>query len=683
MKVPLNWLRDYLNVILPVEHLAERLTMSGIEVKGWEVVDDDFVLDLDVTPNRPDCLSVIGIAREVAALTEQELNLPQVRYEQEGVPIEQVASAAVADIGLCLRYCAGLVTGLNVSTSPAWLQQKLLACGMRPINNIVDITNYVMLEWGQPLHAFDYHRLEGNRIVVRRAQTGEVINTLDGVERELSNEMLVIADSRKPVAVAGVMGGADTEVRPGTTSVLLESATFKPNSVYHTAMDLRLHTEASLRFEKGLVPELTLIALERAMQLLLELAGGVAASGLIDVYPNRVERQQILLPIYYVKRLLGIEFEPDQIARVLGYLGFGFEPAGSTAEFRVTVPYWRGDVKLAADLVEEVARIAGYDKIPTTMLSSPLPRQQPEAMMTLRERIRDILIGCGFQEVITYSLTSKEMLDKVAPVPPPLRLANPMSREQEYLRTSLRAGLLSTLSYNQKHEEDGIRFFEVSSVYLPREGDLPEEREMLAGVLSGPRLGLSWLGERGPLDYFDAKGTVEALLNGLGARASFEVVEDKGLHPGRRAGILVDGDQVGIIGELHPKVREAFDLSGEVYLFEIEVAKLLPPTLRMPRYQFISRFPAIVRDLAIVVNAQLPSQRAQDIIQGFPLVEQVALFDLYTGQPVPQGQKSLAYRVVFQSPNHTLTEEEVDRVQEGVVDRLCRELGATLRSGDS
>jgi phenylalanyl-tRNA synthetase beta chain len=653
MRIPLNWLRDYVDITWSVEELAERLSMAGMDVKGSETVADDVVL---------------------------ELTLPQLHYEQRGDPIEKTVAVEIADADLCSRYCASLISGLKVSTSPSWLQQRLLACGMRPINNIVDVTNYVMMEWGQPLHAFDYAKVQGKRIVVRRARGGEVITTLDGVERELGGDMLVIADVQSPVAIAGVMGGADTEVARETTTVLLESANFNPTSVRRTCAHLPLHTEASLRFEKGISPELPLLALQRATQLLLELAGGQAASGVIDVYPVKVEPKSISFSTAQVKRLLGIDLEIHRIVKVLNSLGFRCESAGLASELLVAVPYWRGDVRLAADLVEEVARIIGYESLPTTMLGSPLPRRQPDPMIPLKERIRDILVACGFQEVVTYSLTSQEMLQRTAPTPAPLRIANPMTREQEYLRTTLRAGLFTTLSSNQKREGSGIRLFEVGKIYLPREGDLPEEREMLVGVLSGPRQELSRLGGMDPLDYFDAKGVVESLLSRLGARAEFEVVADEGLHPGRKTGIILDGDRIGVIGELHPRVRESFDLLGPVYLFEIDVAKLLPHSTRPYRYQTISRFPGVVRDLAIVVDDQLPSQKAQDIIQGFPLVSQVTLFDLYVGPPIPQDKKSLAYRAVFQSPTHTLTDEEVDRVQQEILDRLYRELGAALRS---
>lgn len=640
----------------------------------------DVVLYLDVTPNRPDCLSIIGIARELAALTEQEPSLPQIHYEDKGVPIDQLASVEIADADLCSRYCASIITGLKVGPSPLWMQQRLLAGGMRPINNIVDVTNYVMLEWGQPLHAFDYRELKEGKIIVRRARNEEVVTTLDGVDRPLTDDMLVIADAQSPVALAGVMGGAESEVTPGTTSVLLESANFNRASIRYTSARLRLQSEASSRFEKGISPELTLPALRRATQLLLELAGGQAAAGVIDVYPGKVEGKPISLSSNQVKRLLGIEVDVDQIAKVLTSLGFRCESAVPSSELGVTVPYWRTDVSSATDLVEEVARIIGYDKLPTTMLGSPLPRQRPNPMIALREGLSGILVGSGFQEVINYSLTSQDMLEKVAPAPAPLRIANPMTREQEYLRTTLRAGLLATLSLNQRREENGIKLFEVGKVYLPREKDLPDEREILAAVLSGPRQELSWLGGEESLDYFDAKGVVECLLNRLALAYSFETCRDEGLHPGRRAEIVLDGNRVGVIGELHPRVTENFELSGPVYLLEIDVTRLLPYTLSPRKYQPLPRFPGTIRDMALVLDAHLVSQKVCDIIKGFPLVSQVTLFDHYTGEQLPRGKKSLAYRVVYQSPTHTLTDAEVDRVHQEIISLLNKELGATLRA---
>ncbi len=645
----------------------------------------DVILDLDVTPNRPDCLSVIGIAREVATLTGQSLHLPEVSYKETASPIDQQISIEIVAPDLCLRYCASLIMGIRVAESPRWMQQRLLACGMRPINNIVDVTNYVMLEHGQPLHAFDYNQIRGRKIIVRRAANDEVMVTLDGVERVLSRDMLVIADEEGAVAIAGVMGGANSEVTQQTTSILLEAANFNPASIHHTGNTLRLPSEACARFERGIRPELTLPALKRATQLIIQLAGGEAAREVADVYPGKLEREPILLSTGKVNSLLGIDFSLDQIVGVLASLGFDCKQAGSASEVWVTAPYWRSDIHLAVDLIEEVARIIGYDKIPATMLSQPLPRQNPEPILSLKQKVRRSLTGYGFQEVITYSLTSLEMLNMLLPEacplePMPLRVANPMTADQEYLRPNLRANLLAALLANRRHEDGGIRLFELGKVYLPRPKDLPDEPEMLCGILSGSRLEKSWQVEDDLIDFFDAKGVVEGLLNQLGAEAGFEECSDKSLHPNRRAAIVIAGNRLGVVGELHPKVSQAFEISGAVYLFEINLTALLPFTIGHKMFQPILRFPAIVRDMALVVNAEITHQKVQDIIKSFPLVSWATIFDVYAGEQVPPGKKSLAYRVTFQSPTHTLTDEEVNQVQQQILDKLSSELGATLRN---
>jgi phenylalanyl-tRNA synthetase beta chain len=644
----------------------------------------DSILDLEVTPNRADCLSVIGIAREVAALTGQSLNPPGVSYEESPPPIEEQIAIEIADPDLCSRYCASLISGVKIAESPQWLQQRLLACGMRPINNIVDVTNYVMLEYGQPLHAFDYEKIRGKKIIVRRAAEGEVIISLDGVERTLSRDMLVIADGARAVAIAGVMGGANSEVAEDTTAILLESANFNPASIHYTSRRLSLPSEASMRFERGIRPELTMPALKRATQLMVELAGGRVAQGVADVYPGRREPEPILLSAQKTNQLLGAEFDFDQIVSTLSSLGFECKPAGSATEVWVTTPYWRNDISQAVDLIEEAARIIGYDKIPATMLSQPIPRQNPAPILSLERKIRGRLVGYGFQEVITYSLTSLEMLNKLSPEahpiePTPLRLANPMTAEQEYLRPTLRANLLAVLAANRRHEEGGIRLFELGKIYLPRPNDLPDEPEVLCGLLSGARLEKSWQGDGGSLDFFDAKGVVEGLFQQLGVAASFEPSHDEGLHPAKQAAIVVGGDKLGVIGELHPKVAEAFDLAEAAYIFEIKVTDLLPFTIDHKMFQPIPRFPPTVRDIALIVDTGVTHQQVVDIIKGFSLVKQAAIFDVYSGKQVPEGKKSLAYRITYQSPTHTLTDEEVNKVQQQILNKLSKELGATLR----
>jgi len=644
----------------------------------------DVIFDLDITPNRPDCLSVVGIARDIAALTGQGLHLPEVSYKEAAFPIDQQISVEIVAPDLCPRYCASLITGVKVAESPKWMQQRLVACGMRPINNIVDITNYVMLEYGQPLHAFDYDMINGRRITVRRAG-GESIVTLDGIERVLSEDMLVIADEKGTVAIAGVMGGANSEVTEQTTSILLEAANFNPTSIHYTGRALRLPSEACMRFERGIRLELTLPALKRATQLIIQLAGGEAAEGFIDAYPGKLDREPILLSTGKVKRILGIEFSLDQIVGALTSLGFDCKSAGSKTEVWVTAPYWRSDIHQPVDLVEEVARIIGYDKIPATMLSQPLPRQDPEPIISLKQKVKRSLIGYGFQEMITYSLTSLEMLNKLLPElhplkPMPVRVANPMTADQEYLRPNLRANLLAALASNRRHEDGGIRLFEQGRVYIPRQKDLPNEPEVVCGILSGPIVEKSWHGGDELVDFFDAKGIAEGLLNQLDVKASFEEGEDEGLHPSQQAAIVVAGNRLGVIGELHPKVLQAFEISEATYLFELDLTALLPFIIGHRMFQPIPRFPVIVGDMAVVVDTEVSHQQVENIIKSFPLISQITIFDVYSGEQIPSGKKSLAYRITFQSPSQTLTDEEVNKVQQQILDKLSQELGATLRS---
>ncbi len=648
----------------------------------------DVIFDLDVTPNRPDCLSVIGIAREIAALTGEPLRLPQIHYEETDKSIESYASVGIVDPDLCPRYCASLITGIKVATSPSWLQQRLNSCGMRPINNVVDVTNYVMLEYGQPLHAFDYHKLGGRQITVRRARNGEGITTLDGSERTLNPDILVIADKEEAVAVAGIMGGLDSEVTDKTDTILLESANFNQAAIRQGCGHLQFQSEASIRFGKGLNSELPLLPLKRATEMLLDLAGGRAAKGIIDVYPGKSVTKLISVTTRDVKRLSGLRVNIGEILKVLEALGFECQVGNSGSQVLVSVPYWRSDVKCSADLVEEIVRVIGYEKVPITRLGSPLPRQESRSspsvqQSNLKGKIRNILTGFGFQEVLTYSLVSLEKLQKLSPKVElkitPLKVSNPMTREQEFLRTSLRAGLLATLAHNQKFEQAGIRLFEIGKVFLPRGKDLPKEREMLCAVLSGPRSELSWQADKETLDFFDAKGVVENLLNHFGLKASFDISDDEILFPGRGADIIVEDDKIGIMGDVHPRVAQTFELSGTACLIEVDLEKLLTKIIGIKEYQAITRFPSITRDIALVVDEQVSYRTVENIIQSFPLVTQITLFDLYRGQQIADGKKSFAIRIVYQSPSHTLTDEEVDQTQEEMLARLRRELGATLR----
>jgi phenylalanyl-tRNA synthetase beta chain len=649
----------------------------------------DVVFDLDITPNRPDCLSVLGIAREIAALTGESLHLPEIDYQESEESIDSLVSVNVVDGNLCPRYCASLVTGIKIGPSPAWLQQRLNSCGMRPINNVVDATNYVMLEYGQPLHAFDYDRLNGHQIIVRTAGAGEIITTLDGSKRTLNPEILVIADRERAVAVAGIMGGLDSEVTDRTDNILLESANFNQAAIRRGCSHLQFQSEASIRFDKGLSSELPLLPLKRATRLLLEIAGGKAAKGIIDVYAGKSEPKPISLTAREVKRLSGLKLSIDEITAVLNTLGFDCRKGASGLQVLVSAPYWRNDIRCAADLVEEVARMVGYEKIPMTRLRASLPAQKPGLSLQarqneLKDKLRNILTGLGFQEILTYSLVSLEKLQKVWQQLEleisPLKVANPMTREQEYLRTSLRAGLLTALAHNRKFEQPGIRLFEIGKVFLPQGKDLPEEREMLCAVLSGTRAELSWQTDDRSLDFFDAKGVVESLLNQLELKASFGHSDDEGLYPGRGAALTVEDDRVGVVGDVHPKVAQAFELSDAVSLVEIDLEKLLAKIATTRRYQSIPRFPSVSRDMALLVDERVTYRSVEEVVQGFPLVTKVTLFDLYRGEQIAKGKKSFAIRIVYQSASRTLTDEEVDQSQKQMLAKLGEELGATLRA---
>ena len=642
----------------------------------------DVIFDLEVTPNRPDCMSVLGIAREVATLTGATLREPDLSYAEDGDPVEGVLNVEIADPALCPRYTASVIRGIRVGPSPGWMQDRLAKAGQRSINNVVDVTNYVMLEFGQPLHAFDFDTIAESRIVVRAAGEQEPFVTLDEAKHHLRPPMLVIADGGRSVALAGIMGGLNTEMTDATTSVLLESANFNPVNTRRTSQALRLRSESSSRFEKGLQPELAEAALRRATQLILELAGGTACRGIADAYPQPSPRPTVRFTLARLRKVLGVDMDVSHVQGILTALGFGVT-AGSDDAMQVEVPYWRTDIAQEDDLVEEVARITGYDELPTTMLSTPVPHRSPQPERDTRERVRDLMVECGMQETISYSLTSAALLERTQPAdaPRPLSVANPMSGEFEFLRTTLRSGILTTLAANRQQARDGVRLFEMGRVYLPREADLPLERETLVGVLAGPRGPESWLGGDEHMDFFDAKGVVEMLMGRLRLPCEFKPSEDSTFLPGRCAAVLSGADVVGVIGEVHPRTLELFEVASEaVALFELDVDALARAVSTEPvRYRPIARYPGALRDLAVVLDAGVPAAQVQAIINREALVSQATLFDVYEGAGVAAGKRSLAYRVLFQAADRTLVGDEVSRAMAAIVAALEREVGATLR----
>ncbi|MGD0764701.1 MAG: phenylalanine--tRNA ligase subunit beta [Dehalococcoidia bacterium] len=644
----------------------------------------DTVFDIAVTPNRADCLSMIGIAREVAALTGKTVRYPDLTYPEEGPAIEGRVAVEIADVDLCSRYVATLIDDVKIGPSPSWMQERLIAAGQRPISNIVDITNYVMLELGQPLHAFDFSLLGKSRIIVRRGRQGERLTTLDGLDHELTPEMLVIADANEAVALAGVMGGANSEVRDDTRTILLESANFNPASIRRTSVRLKARSEASSRFEKALSPELSIVAARRATKLMVELAGGKAAAGVVDAYPRKAEAVSIQMPRERLRTVLGLDLPTPQVCAVLEGLEFGCRSEAS-GEYVVEVPYWRTDVRIADDVAEEVARIVGYDALPMTNLRGEMPEPIAQPLRDLRERARDLLAAAGMQEVINYSLTTIEALGQViAPdvlaKQTPLRAANPISSDHEYLRTSLRASVLQALAANLRYAEGEVALFEAARAYLPRGTELPLEEEHVTGVVGGYHLDRWGHPEPGPVDFYDAKGYVEALLRGLGVEAAFVEAEVFGMLPGRSAEVQVEGETIGVVGQAHPRATAAFDVDGDAYVFEIVLDRLLPLVGGPHRYEPVSRFPPVVQDIALVVDEAVTAGRIEEIIGKAPLVREVRLFDFYTGEQVGAGKKSLAFSVTYQSSEDTLTDEEVARAQRGIVERLKLEVGATLRA---
>ncbi len=647
----------------------------------------DTILDLEITPNRPDCLGVLGVAREVAALTEQSLRLPDLTYPEQGPDVRKNAQVEILAPDLCPRYSASVIQNITVAPSPSWLQGRLLAAGVRPINTIVDITNYVMLEYGQPLHAFDYETLLGRRIVVRRPRPGESLRTLDGIVRPLAPEMLVIADAERPVALAGIMGGSETEVTERTKLVLLESANFNPTSIRRTSRALRLRTEASIRFDKGLQPALTILALRRATKLMVELCGGKAARGVLDVYPGRRDPITLRLTPGEVRRVLGIALTPAQIRGVLERLGFDCREEGQA--LLVRPPEHRSDIQLPADLVEEVARLVGYDQIPTTTLAGPLPDHPPQRMRFLIERVRDVLVGCGLQEVITYSLTGRRLLDKMASgaetgALDALRLANPMTPDQEILRTSLIPSLMECVATNLRPDEPGLRLFEVGRVYLPRQADLPHEREMLAIAMAGPRWPRQWSEASAQLEFHDLKGVIEELLERINLQGiRFPRIAGRDvLHPGRTAAIDCKRIRLGTMGELHPRVARRFEVRVPVFLAELDLEGFLQAVEGdFLRVMPLPRFPAVRRDLAVMVEERVAVSDLLELIRlaGGPLLVGVELFDLFRGQGVPPGHKSCAFSLTFRSLDRTLNDAEVAEAEARIIEQLEKGARARLR----
>lgn len=664
----------------------------------------DVVLEIAILPSTARAASIIGIAREVAALTGQTIRYPPMDFTAEGDLIEDELRIEIRDAKLTPRFTAGIIKGITLGPSPFWMQRRLTLCGMRPINNIVDISNYVMLELGQPTHAFDLDAVRtgasGIRtIVTRLAQTGETLTTLDGQTRVLQPTDILVCDEVGPLSIAGVMGGAASEVKDTTRNVLFETASWDNISIRKTARHHNLHSEASYRFSRGVHPALTMVAQRRGLYLMQRYAGGVISRGILDAYPSPAKPVVVTLNPQRVNKLLGVEMPAEEMTRILRTLEFTVEDAHAAGEpaLTVTAPEHRLDIEGEHDLIEEIARIYGYDRIPETLIADALPATSGNPELDFEEHTRDLLVGAGLQEIVTYRLTTPEQEARVyAPGTPAddrpyVTLANPINPERTVMRHSLVAGALETLATNLRHHAR-VALFEIGAVFLPRDNhQLPEERLRLVIVMSGARIEPSWrvgkADEVPAMDFYDLKGVVESLLDGLHLDAvTYEATTHPTYYPGRTAVVRACDPQrttLGIFGELHPRVREAWSLPADqpvlVADFDMEALRRAAPKDYAVRD--VPRFPAVIEDLAMVVDEYVPAATvAQTIRQaGGALLRDVRLFDVYRGEQIGAAKKSLAYSLTYQADDRTLTDKDVEKLRAKIIRAVEGQLGATVR----
>jgi len=649
------------------------------------------VLEVELTTNRSDCASIFGIAREVSAITGGRLKPPRIEVRENGTSVFDLAKVEILQAQACRRYTARVIREVKVGPSPSWLAKKLATVGLRPINNIVDITNYVLVELGHPLHAFDYDKLCEHKIVVRFAHTGERLLTLDNQERELTEKNLVIADAKRPVALAGIIGGTETSVDPSTRNVLLESAYFSPQVVRRAARQFGIDTESSYRFERGVDVENVLIASNRACQLIQELTGGKICSGVIDVYPEPLPPVEIELSPEETNHILGSNIPSEDIREILKRLGFKISEKEGEKRLLVKAPSYRNDISRPIDLVEEIARIYGYDRIPSAMPRVEVSNTIDDKVLTLEDLVRNVLTRLGLCEVVSHSLVGPDYYNELDIAFPPgakgtVGITNPLSREQSLLRTSLLPGLLSILRWNLNRGISDIKIFEIGRVFFSTEA-IPEEKRILAGALVGTQEEGYWEEPARAIDFYYVKGIMDSLLRELGIYHQYqkEIGMEKSSHfllEDRISNkIMVDKEHLGDFGELIRTVSRKMEFSDKVYIFELDFDKLCKFIEMKRKYKKMSRFPWVSRDIALVAPEGLTFEEICVKIKalGGEVVQDVKLFDLYLGEQIESGKRGLACKVIYQSMDRTLRDEEVNNLHMKIVEALEKDLGVRAR----
>jgi phenylalanyl-tRNA synthetase beta chain len=649
---------------------------------------NDAVLEFDLTPNRADALSMLGVAYETAAILNESIDLPNESVHTEDELAANYIAVDVEASDLNPYYGAFIIKDIKVKPSPLWMRNYLVAAGIRPINNVVDITNYVLLEYGQALHAFDFDQFASNKIVVRRAENGEKLTTLDDQERTLSEENLVITNGKEPVALAGVMGGANTEVKEETTTVLLEAAIFDAASIRKTVKETGLRSEASTRFEKGVDPNRVHRAGMRACHLLQRYAEGKVLAGTVSY--DELDRSEKIVEMEtgVINKRLGTTITTEEIATILNKLRFTFEQ--DHTRFIVHVPTRRGDITIFEDMLEEVARIYGYDHLPYTL---PIGSSQAGGLTKQQQLKRDIsayLQGAGLMETITYSLTKDDLVRKL--VSPelsdqtivPIQLAMPMSEDHKYLRVSILSELLQSLAYNHARNQYDLAYYELGNIFISDQDILtkqPIEQQRLAGALTGNWFQHPWQQEKKPVDFYLVKGIVEGLFAHLQIPVTFEQAKLADMHPGRGATIKIAGKVVGFMGQIHPQLQKMMDLK-ETYVFDINMEKVYASYSSVPSFHDISKYPSIARDIAFILDQDVVAGDVKALIEqsGAPLVKDVQIFDLYQGDNLPEGKKSVAYSLLYQDPKKTLTDEEIEASYQKIVETINQQFNAYIRS---